>query len=75
MKRKEGEIPSDEVEKEMKKIIESIGEKLLGSQREEKWEKMRGYHLLDINLNGKGFEIIKKSEKLLEKIKKEINGL
>ncbi|WP_156877290.1 hypothetical protein [Psychrilyobacter atlanticus] len=72
---KEGEIPSDEIEKEMKKIIEGIGEKLLGTQREEKWEEMWKYHLLDMNLNGKGFEIIDKSKGLLEKIKKEINGL
>lgn len=75
VKSKEGEISSNKIEKEMGKLIEGVGGELLGTQRKEKWEEMWKYHLLDINLNGKGFEIIKKSEKLLEKIKKEINGL
>ncbi|MCS5423101.1 MULTISPECIES: hypothetical protein [Psychrilyobacter] len=72
---KEGEIPSDKIEKEMKKLIEGIGEKLLGSQREEKWGEMWKYHLLDINLNGKGFKIIEKSEKVLKKIEVELENI
>ncbi|OQY43056.1 MAG: hypothetical protein B6227_00155 [Fusobacteriia bacterium 4572_74] len=59
------------VKEKMKYLMRAIRDKIPQGGLEEMWK----YSILDMNLNGKGFEIIKKSKKLLEKVEAELENI
>lgn len=65
-------ITSDKSEKEMSGLMKNIRERVLQIWEGEKSEEMWEYCILDMRLNGKGFEIIKKSKELLQKVEAEL---
>ncbi len=73
-----GQIESEFSKKLMDGLIEEmeevLEEKEIGILEKDKNE-LKAYSMLDVNLNGKGFEIIEKSKELLKKVENEISWL
>lgn len=73
-----GQIESDFSKKLMDGLIEEmrkvLEEKEIGIL-EKDINELKAYSMLDMNLNGKGFDIIERSKKLLEKIEAELENI